>query len=606
MNNIKTKILVLSMAVLFIIAGCSGSNGKNGANGAAGPQGPAGSTGPTGPGGPIGGTGPTGTTGGIGPTGPTVPVIQSLSVYGMPATPGTSFTAMVVAQSAQGLALTYTWTATSPWIVSPASVNSQTATITAPNSYSASGTATIEVSDVSGRYALGTIALSTQGNTLPVINSIVIGPQPVYTAANLECDASDPDGDTLTYSWQIGGEFPPPSSVNSTVWYSPGIPGYYKVSVVVDDGHQGFASGSSYMSIASAAPWPTTHRDIQGTGLSSINTSAFAGQLNWTYTTGNFSIYSTPIIGADGTVYIGTTNGGTGGELYAYDPSLGGLAWTYPIGVWEAPTLSLNGVIYVGSPDDYLYALNSATGALDWSYPTGNVIHATPAVGADGTIYIGSYDDYFYAISPTGSMSWRYLTSGNISSGAVIGADGTVYVNASTASGGTLYAFLPIGILHTGIVKWTYQMPGAAIESSPAIGADGTVYVTSDNDYLYAITPSGGLKWSASTLYPIHTSPSIGPDGTIYVATADGSLWAFNLNGVKKWSTSVGAIYSSPAIGADGTIYVGSVNGFLNSISPTGYVMYTIPTGAAIYSSPSIGEDGIYIGNNNGVLSVYH
>ncbi len=37
MNNIKTKILVLSMAVLFTIAGCSGSNGKNGVNGAAGP-----------------------------------------------------------------------------------------------------------------------------------------------------------------------------------------------------------------------------------------------------------------------------------------------------------------------------------------------------------------------------------------------------------------------------------------------------------------------------------------------------------------------------------------------------------------------------------------
>ncbi len=608
--NKTITLIIASVLAMGIMAGCSSTNGKNGATG---PQGPAG---PIGPSGPTGVTGPTGTTGGIGPTGPTMPVIQSLSVYGQPANPSASFTADVVAQSAQGLALTYTWTATSPWAISPSSVNSQTATITAPSSYSASGTATIEVSDASGRYAMGTIALSTQGNTAPVIDSIAIGPQPVYSAANLECYAQDPDGDLLNFSWFIGAYLTTTGFENNTVWNSPGIPGLYRLIVEVYDGHGNLSEGSSYMNVSSASPWPTFHRDIQGTGLSNINTSSITTPtLKWSYTDPSMTGYqllASPVISADGTVYVGTTNW-TNGALYAINPIDQALDWSFTTGgggIWGTPTIVSNGTIYLPSADDHLYALNATNGTVAWSFTTGGTIHATPAIGADGTIYIGSYDQNFYAISPQGKEIWYHWTGGLIDSGASMAPDGTIYIGATftspTPNQGMLYAFYP-----DGTVKWSHLIfsasYSAAIDSSPAIGADGTIYVGSEDHDLYAITPAGWNKWAAATGGGIATSPSIGPDGTIYVSSLDGYLYAFNQDGTEKWSVLTGSVYSSPAIGADGTIYVGTQNGYLYAISPAGNIKWEYYAGSRLYCSPSIGSDGsIYIGNYIGSLSVVH
>ncbi|MCL4478812.1 MAG: PQQ-binding-like beta-propeller repeat protein [Deltaproteobacteria bacterium] len=596
MKTIGKLILVLVFASA-VMAGCSSTSGKNGATGPAGTNGSNGQTGPAGP---------------QGLTGPTMPIIQSLSVYGMPATPGTSFTAAVVAQSAQGLALTYTWTTTSPWVVSPGSVNDPTATITAPSSYSASGTATIEVSDASGRYAMGTIALGTQGNTSPVINSIAIGPQPVYAASSLECDADDPDGDLLSFEWTIGAYITSTGWGNDTVWYSPGIPGYYKVIVTVTDGNGKEAQGSSYMNIASASPWPTFHRDLQGTGLSNINTSSITGTVKWTYTDPSLSGYqllASPVIGADGTVYAGSTNY-TNGALYAINPTDQALEWSFTTGgggIWAAPTIVSNGTIYLGSADDHLYSLNATTGAVDWSFTTGGSIKATPAIGADGTIYAGSYDGNFYAISPQGQRVWSYST-GQIDSGAAIGANGTIYVGTTGAAptvSSYLYAFYP-----DGAVDWQALIFEGTIDSSPAIGSDGTIYVGSGNGNLYAFSLAAGWrKWVAATGGSIATSPAIGPDGTIYVSSLDDYLYAFNPDGTEKWRVLTGSVYSSPAIGADGTIYVGSQTGELYAISPAGNVKWTYYAGSGhrLYSSPAIGADGsIYIGDYLGVLNVVH
>lgn len=149
------------------------------------------------------GCGGNGSQGAQGKSGPIIPVIQSLSIAGLPAHPGSTVIATVSA-SAQGLALTYTWTVSSGWIVA-ADGNSPTATITAPNTYGASGTATIEISDIQGGNVTGSIALSTKGNSMPVINSISASPNPVLPNATVTASvkALDPDGDDLVYTWAI-------------------------------------------------------------------------------------------------------------------------------------------------------------------------------------------------------------------------------------------------------------------------------------------------------------------------------------------------------------------------------------------------------------------
>ena len=121
-------------------------------------------------------------------------------------------------------------------------------------------------------------------------------------------------------------------------------------------------------------------------------------------------IESSPAIGADGTIYVGSHDD----NLYALNPADGSLKWKYRHGTMRSassPAIGADGTIYVGSEDDNLYALNPADGSLKWKYATGIVIDSSPALGADGTIYVGSEDDNLYALNPAdGSLKWKYTT----------------------------------------------------------------------------------------------------------------------------------------------------------------------------------------------------
>ncbi|MDI6810261.1 MAG: PQQ-binding-like beta-propeller repeat protein [archaeon] len=136
------------------------------------------------------------------------------------------------------------------------------------------------------------------------------------------------------------------------------------------------------------SPWPMFRHDPQHTGRSPY-TGPETPTLKWSYVTRG-CIRSSPAIGSDGTIYVGSEDG----NLYAINPD----------------------------------------GTLKWSYATGDDVDSSPAIGSDGTIYIGSYvsgeDCNLYAINPDGSLKWRYLTGGYIGSSPVIGSDGTIYVGS--------------------------------------------------------------------------------------------------------------------------------------------------------------------------------
>jgi outer membrane protein assembly factor BamB len=175
------------------------------------------------------------------------------------------------------------------------------------------------------------------------------------------------------------------------------------------------------------SPWPKFRGNIQNTGLSSIYTSADTGTLKWSYTTGYY-IFSSPAIGADGTIYVGSLDN----NLYAINPN-GTLKWSYKTGgsiILSSPAIGADGTIYVGSLDNNLYAINP-NGTLKWSYKTGDWINSSPAIGSDGTIYVGSYDHKLYAINPNGTLKWSFTTGSWIESSSVIGADGTIYVGSA-------------------------------------------------------------------------------------------------------------------------------------------------------------------------------
>ncbi len=363
------------------------------------------------------------------------------------------------------------------------------------------------------------------------------------------------------------------------------------------------------------SPWPMFRGSPLHTGLSPYDTSHITGTICWSYETGD-GIESSPSIGQDGTIYVGSHDS----VLYAINPG-GSLSWSYQAGepeyneewdTWKgicsSPAISSDGTIYITSFADWLWAFNSDAsfkwsyyfsvtvdtwssptigtdgtiyigsgghegsgtgkfhafnpgGTLEWSYQSGSDIYTTPAIGTDGIIYAGTGDHNIYAINPGGTQKWSYLTGKHLESSAAIGSEGTIY----TASwDNNIYAMNPNGTL-----KWSYVTRGFApyygMCTSPAIGSDESIYMAANDRYLYALTSDGTKRWDFYIGGGVETTSSaaIGADGTIYVGVGSGGpssthFYAINSDGTEKWHSDIGSVVSSPAIGSDGSIYVGS------------------------------------------------
>ena len=64
----------------------------------------------------------------------------------------------------------------------------------------------------------------------------------------------------------------------------------------------------------------------------------------------------------------------------------------------SSPAIGSDGTVYVGSVDTKLYAINGKSGVKLWEFETGDFVYSSPAIGSDGTVYVGSSDNKLYAI----------------------------------------------------------------------------------------------------------------------------------------------------------------------------------------------------------------
>jgi len=350
------------------------------------------------------------------------------------------------------------------------------------------------------------------------------------------------------------------------------------------------------------------------------------------------AIQATPAISADGTIYVvALAPEGDLGKLYAINPD-GSPKWPQPFlidineDVWSSPAIGPDGTIYVGSHDAYrgkLYAINPDR-SLKWQpFETQSDVSSSPAIAPDGTIYIGSGDGNLYAIDSTnGNEKWRFTipippsqfippgtkkTYTMVESSPAIGSDGTIYVGSAVkmfdqednplSTIGKLYAIDP----NTRTEIWSFPSDNyidAEVWSSPAIALDGTIYFGTgwgSDSNVYAINPDGTQKWSLSTGGSVESSPIIGSDGTIYVGSSDRNLYAINPNGTVKWTynTPCCGWVASPAIGADGTIYALNDKLYAFGVPPSDTCTYTVsPTNQSFSSNGGI--DSISVTTQSG------
>ena len=82
-----------------------------------------------------------------------------------------------------------------------------------------------------------------------------------------------------------------------------------------------------------------------------------------------------------------------------------------------------------------------------------------------------------------------------------------------------------------------------------------SVYFQCNDQYIYAITSAGGLKWKFDLGGASNAMTTVGVDGTIYAApTSSGIFRAFAEDGRVKWSYSTGgnAQFCAPLLSRDG------------------------------------------------------
>ena len=289
-----------------------------------------------------------------------------------------------------------------------------------------------------------------------------------------------------------------------------------------------------------------------------------------------------PAVAADGTIYVHTNGAGAPmavEALQAFDPADGSSKWSVTFGggapvstsfVQSAPIVGPDGTIYVGSQDGKLYALRPADGGTKWSRATFNTISSSPALSPDGaTVYLHDHTGLFAFKALDGTDRWTFPINVNGGTGSPsVGADGTIYF--AHVSNATLYAINP-----DGTIKWA-QILGSAPVSTPALGPDGTIYAGANG--LYALAANGTSKWRFSEALFSSASPVVGNDGTVYWRESS-HLYAVHPDGTLSWQRtipfpSLPGLDPTPAIGSDGTLYVPVVD----PLDPLGQRLLAIRT----------------------------
>ncbi len=387
-------------------------------------------------------------------------------------------------------------------------------------------------------------------------------------------------------------------------------------ATVTVTGLAGCDSGSSSTSrsipLQPGSPWPKFRRDAAQTGRTPVRPPTTGGAL-WDFKTGK-GIFSSPVIGVDGTIYIGSADR----TFYAINRD-GSLRWKFLTGeiIDSAALLDDQGRVYFGSGDGHVYALDAATGAEVWRF------HADPpasqgalidwfegniAMDASGTLYAPCDNFTVYALDRATGRPLRKLAMRDQtwSSPAIDPATNAVYFgnnNLIAALGPNLYAFDADG--HE---LWSVKDYDGSVAASPLLTRQ-RVIVGNFDGYLRAYDRTlGTTLWELGTRDHIYASPAELPDGTIVQPSADGTVYAVDpATGALRWAFDTRApLRSSPAVDGAGRIYLGSGEGRLYVLTPDGKLSWAMrlidSERKDLNASPALGDDAIYIAGESGQI----
>jgi len=321
--------------------------------------------------------------------------------------------------------------------------------------------------------------------------------------------------------------------------------------------------------------------------------------------------------------------------------------WKFQTGgaIVSSPVLA-DGIVYVGSTDEYLYAVHSESGSKLWSVRLGSGI-GSPTV-ASGMVFVTCKQGEVFALDMySGTQVWRQRLGEEAGFGSPLVVGSRVFVNGNQSVhvfnaevGANLYnvdvntrgsggiaplafdADLILALLAGGGVFgcngfeaadgmgrfWITIGPSSVdtIRSGPAV-SEGLTYALNVNpegfSTVFALGAFGMHAWEQPLDGVTEASPAVAY-GLVYIPTdrkayalnaTDGSVvWSYPVNGERS--------ISSPAV-ADGKVFFGLDNGYIYALDGyTGSLIWSCKTGGAVQSSPAISNSLLFAGSDDGCL----
>ena len=359
--------------------------------------------------------------------------------------------------------------------------------------------------------------------------------------------------------------------------------------------------------------WPTMRADVRNTGvyphLAVWEAPRETLQSRRYHTDG--PIFSTPIVGEDDTIYVGSGDH----AVYAWNPVKHALRWSADTkeAIDCAAAIDDAHQVYVAGCDGVLRAYNDK-GKERWSFdvihdrerPTPSTIYwweGNVALGPDGHVYAGNDDFYLYSFTRDGSLRWQFPAGLNVWSQPAFFGDLVIFA----AFDFYVYAL----DTRTGELVWKTELDNFVV-ASPAITQKGVVYIGSLGGTLYALDARTGKRmWRTSLNEHIYASCAImDEDDALYVGDASGVMYAFSLSTHHQlWKFDCGSpIRASASIGPDPThehayrVYCGDDAGLVYAFTPDGSPAWIFDTyrnadvvSHAVNASIALGHTGVVV-----------
>lgn len=134
----------------------------------------------------------------------------------------------------------------------------------------------------------------------------------------------------------------------------------------------------------------------------------------------------------------------------------------------------------------------------------------------------------------------------------------------------------------TGRFRWRLKLADQYVSTRPALAPDGTIYAIGNFGHVYAVTPTGAIKWVAAPSGGVGGTIDVLPNGNVVVGGGGGVQALSHLTGERLWSFSINTpLVAGPSVGPDGNIYAVDDSRWSQDVigafvlSPTGQLLWS-------------------------------